>query len=105
MAHGTVKWFNPDKGYGFIDPDGNEPEIFVHYSGIQGRGYRSLEAGQRVEYRLVPGARGPQATAVRPEGSLEQRPVGRLRTADRPRVAQPAPASAARTERPTLGRR
>ncbi len=84
MAHGTVKWFNPDKGYGFIDPDDGEPEIFVHYSGIQGRGYRSLEAGQRVEYRTMPGTRGPQATAVRPEGSLEQRPVGRLRTADRP---------------------
>ena len=71
MAHGTVKWFNPDKGYGFIDPDDGEPEIFVHYSGIQGRGYRSLEAGQRVEYRTMPGARGPQATAVRPEGTPE----------------------------------
>src|SRR5512135_2654632 len=84
MAHGTVKWFNPDKGYGFIDPDGNEEEIFVHYSGIQGRGYRSLEAGQRVEYRLVSGNKGPQAAAVRPEGSPEQRPVGQDRTADRP---------------------
>src|SRR5512142_3524807 len=79
MAHGTVKWFNPDKGYGFIDPDHGEEEIFIHYSGIQGHGYRSLEAGQRVEYRLVRGAQGSRATAVRPKGSLEQLPVGRQR--------------------------
>src|SRR5512147_2261499 len=86
MARGTVKWFNPDKGYGFIDPDHGEEEIFIHYSGIQGHGYRSLEAGQRVEYRLVRGAQGSRATAVRPEGSPEQLPVDRDRpqTADRP---------------------
>lgn len=86
MAHGTVKWFNPDKGYGFIDPDRDEEEVFVHYSAVQGRGYRSLQAGQRVEYRLVHGAHGSRATAVRPEGSPEQLPVGRQRptAADRP---------------------
>lgn len=60
---GTVKWFNNTKGYGFIARDGGG-DIFVHYSGIQGQGYRSLEEGQRVEYTVVEGQKGPQAQSV-----------------------------------------
>ena len=64
MAQGTVKWFNSDKGYGFIAPtDG--PDVFVHYSEITGAGYRSLEEKQRVEFDVEQGHKGPQATAVR----------------------------------------
>ena len=50
MAQGTVKWFNAEKGFGFIAPDGGAPDVFVHFSEIQGNGYRSLEDGQRVEF-------------------------------------------------------
>ena len=64
MAQGTVKWFNNEKGYGFIAVDGGE-DVFVHYSAIQSDGYRSLEADQRVEFQLAQGAKGPQAEAVR----------------------------------------
>ena len=64
MAQGTVKWFNGDKGYGFIAQDGGA-DVFVHYSEIQGAGFRNLEEGQRVEFELGQGAKGPQATAVR----------------------------------------
>ena len=64
MAQGTVKWFNGDKGFGFIAQDGGA-DVFVHYSEIQGAGFRNLEEGQRVEFELGQGAKGPQATAVR----------------------------------------
>jgi CspA family cold shock protein len=64
MAQGTVKWFNGDKGYGFIAQEGG-PDVFVHYSEIQGAGFRNLEEGQRVEFEIGQGAKGPQATAVR----------------------------------------
>jgi cold shock protein len=64
MAQGTVKWFNPDKGYGFIAVD-NGRDVFVHYSAIQMDGYRSLEEGQRVEFEIMQSDRGPQADAVR----------------------------------------
>ncbi|HEX6471619.1 MAG TPA: cold shock domain-containing protein [Streptosporangiaceae bacterium] len=64
MAQGTVKWFNADKGYGFIAVDGGR-DVFVHYSAIQMDGYRSLEQGQRVEFEITQGDRGPQAEAVR----------------------------------------
>jgi cold shock protein len=65
MAQGTVKWFNSEKGYGFIDPDEDgAPEVFVHYSAIKATGYRSLEEGQRVQYDVVQGNRGPQADNV-----------------------------------------
>ncbi|MFF4213175.1 cold-shock protein [Streptomyces sp. NPDC001796] len=64
MAQGTVKWFNPDKGFGFIEQD-NGPDLFVHYSEILATGYRSLEEGQRVEYEVTQGPEGPQATGVR----------------------------------------
>jgi CspA family cold shock protein len=64
MAQGTVKWFNADKGYGFIAVDGGK-DVFVHFSAIQADGYRSLEEGQRVEFDIEQGDRGPQATSVR----------------------------------------
>ena len=64
MAQGTVKWFNAEKGYGFITPD-TGADVFVHYSVIEGRGFRSLNEGERVEFEIVQGAKGPQATAVR----------------------------------------
>jgi CspA family cold shock protein len=66
MAQGTVKWFNAEKGYGFITPDESGPDVFVHYSEIQSSGYRSLEENQRVEYTVTQGNKGPQATAVSP---------------------------------------
>ncbi|MFC9397400.1 cold-shock protein [Streptomyces sp. NPDC057027] len=65
MAQGSVKWFNAEKGFGFIEPDGGGPDVFVHYAEIQGNGYRSLDDGQRVEFELGQGTKGPQATQVR----------------------------------------
>jgi CspA family cold shock protein len=66
MAQGTVKWFNADKGYGFIAPDDGTADIFVHHSAIQADGYRSLQENQRVEYTASRGAKGPQADVVQP---------------------------------------
>ncbi|WP_369056314.1 MULTISPECIES: cold-shock protein [Kineococcus] len=65
MAQGTVKWFNAEKGYGFIEQDGGGPDVFVHYSAIAGNGYRSLEENQRVEFEVTQGQKGPQADQVR----------------------------------------
>ncbi|GAA3323318.1 cold-shock protein [Paeniglutamicibacter sulfureus] len=64
MAQGTVKWFNAEKGFGFITPDGAEADVFVHYSEIQTNGFRTLEENQRVEFEVGQGAKGPQATGV-----------------------------------------
>ncbi|HEX6325888.1 MAG TPA: cold-shock protein [Jiangellaceae bacterium] len=64
MAQGTVKWFNSEKGYGFIAVDGGN-DLFVHYTAIQMDGYRSLEDGQRVEFEVGEGPKGPQAEQVR----------------------------------------
>jgi CspA family cold shock protein len=64
VAQGTVKWFNNEKGYGFIAVDGGQ-DVFVHYSAIQADGYRSLDENQRVEFDVVQGPKGPQADAVR----------------------------------------
>ncbi|MGI6392864.1 MAG: cold shock domain-containing protein [Candidatus Izemoplasmatales bacterium] len=61
--NGTVKWFNAEKGYGFIT-DENGKDIFAHYSAIQGEGYKSLENGQAVSFDVVEGARGPQAANI-----------------------------------------
>jgi cold shock protein len=66
MALGTVKWFNAEKGYGFITVDGSGDDIFVHWSAIQGEGYRALDEGQRVELEVGEGEKGPQAESVRP---------------------------------------
>ena len=65
MATGTVKWFNDEKGYGFITPDDGGRDLFVHYSSISGGGFRSLAEGAKVEYELGESAKGPQATNVR----------------------------------------
>jgi len=64
MPQGTVKWFNAEKGFGFITPDGGGADIFVHYSEIQGNGFRSLDENQRVQFEVGQGAKGPQATGV-----------------------------------------
>jgi CspA family cold shock protein len=64
MAQGTVKWFNAEKGYGFISPDDGSADVFVHYSAISGSGYRSLEESQRVQFEVEQSAKGPQASGV-----------------------------------------
>jgi CspA family cold shock protein len=64
MAQGTVKWFNPDKGFGFIAPDDGTADVFVHHSAIEANGFRSLDENQRVEYTVSQGPKGPQATQV-----------------------------------------
>jgi len=65
MANGTVKWFNDEKGFGFISREGGD-DVFVHFSSIQGEGYRSLGEGQKVEFDLAPGRKGEEAQNVRP---------------------------------------
>ena len=65
MPHGRVKWFNNAKGYGFIVQEGG-PEVFVHYSAIQGDGYKTLAEGQEVDFEIADSDKGPQATNVRP---------------------------------------
>jgi CspA family cold shock protein len=65
MAQGTVKWFNPDKGFGFIAPDDGSADVFVHFSAIEATGYRTLEENQKVEYSVTQGPKGPQAAQVR----------------------------------------
>ena len=65
MATGTVKWFNAEKGYGFISPDDNSADIFVHFSAIEGSGFKELQEDQKVSFESERGAKGMQATAVR----------------------------------------
>jgi CspA family cold shock protein len=65
MAQGTVKWFNSEKGFGFIAPDDGGADVFVHFSAIQADGYRSLDENQRVEFEVTQGQKGPQAESVR----------------------------------------
>lgn len=64
MSTGKVKWFNESKGYGFIEPDGGGRDVFVHYSAIQGDGYKTLSEGQPVEFEIIAGDKGPQASNV-----------------------------------------
>jgi CspA family cold shock protein len=64
MAQGTVKWFNAEKGYGFITLEGDNQDVFVHWSAIQMDGYRSLEEGQQVQFEVGEGQKGPQAESV-----------------------------------------
>ena len=66
MSEGTVKWFNSSKGYGFLTPDDGTPDVFVHFSAIDGSGYRELIEGQRVSFVSEAGQKGPQAKSVRP---------------------------------------
>jgi cold shock protein len=61
---GTVKWFNPDKGFGFITPEGGAKDCFVHHSAIQGDGYKNLDEGELVEFDVVQGQKGPAAANV-----------------------------------------
>jgi CspA family cold shock protein len=66
MATGTVKWFNAEKGFGFIAPDDGSGDVFAHYSAISSGGYRSLEENQKVEFETAQGPKGPQAENIRP---------------------------------------
>jgi CspA family cold shock protein len=66
MAQGTVKWFNESKGFGFITPEDGGKDLFAHFSEIQGTGFKTLAEGQRVEFNVTQGAKGPQASQIRP---------------------------------------
>lgn len=62
---GTVKWFNPEKGYGFLSVDGTDRDVFVHFSAIEMDGFKTLEEDQKVQFQIVQGPKGPQAESVR----------------------------------------
>ncbi len=64
VATGSVKWFNDSKGYGFIQAEGDTRDVFVHYSAIQGDGFKTLAEGQKVQFELIDGPKGPQASNV-----------------------------------------
>lgn len=81
MAIGTVKWFNNAKGYGFILPEGGGEDLFAHYSSIQMDGYKTLKAGQQVNYDLIQGPKGLHATNISPVGHI---PAQQNPSADQP---------------------
>ncbi len=66
MSTGTVKWFNDAKGFGFIKPDGGGEDLFAHFSAIQSKGFKTLKENQKVEFEIVQGPKGKQATNIRP---------------------------------------
>ena len=66
MAQGTVKWFNAEKGYGFIAPEDGSADVFVHYSSIEGSGFKTLEENQQVSFEVTQGQKGPQAENIVP---------------------------------------
>jgi cold shock protein len=70
MPTGTVKWFSTDRGYGFITPDDDAKDVFVHHSAIRDQGFKGLAEGARVEYEVEEGPKGPQARDVRPIASV-----------------------------------
>ena len=76
MPQGTVKWFNSEKGYGFITPDDSSEDVFVHHTGISGSGFKSLEEGEKVSYEVTRGQKGMQAVNVS-KGSPTERPGDR----------------------------
>ncbi len=75
MAHGTVKWFNDAKGFGFIEPEGGGADVFAHFSAVQMEGFRTLKQGGKVSYELVRGPKGDLAQNIRPEGAAEAAPA------------------------------
>jgi cold shock protein len=77
MATGTVKWFNGEKGFGFITQDDGGPDVFVHFSAIVGKGYRNLEEGQKVDYETTQGPKGLQAASVQRIGQPNVDEAGR----------------------------
>ena len=77
MPQGTVKWFNEEKGYGFISPDDGSGDLFVHYTAIAGRGFKSLEEGEKATYEVVRGRRGMQAENVSKAPTTSSRSSGR----------------------------
>lgn len=78
MPTGTVKWFNNAKGFGFILPEDQATDIFAHYSAIEMEGYKTLKAGQQVEYELVDGEKGLHATSIRPIAAAAEEPIIKL---------------------------
>lgn len=89
--HGTIKWFNSEKGFGFISPDDGGPDVFVHYSEIQGGGFRTLEENQVVEFEIGQGTKGPQATSVSVggRGDLGPRHLNRRKSGGTSSAARP----------------
>src|SRR4051812_16426356 len=84
MPQGTVKWFNEEKGYGFITPDDGSEDLFVHHTGIAGSGFKSLEEGEKVSYEVTQGRKGMQAVNVskgytdRPDSSRDTEDILRV---------------------------